>query len=70
MGGRGRWISCEFETKLVYSASSRTAKARDTPEKPCLEKPKRKRGWGEKRKERKEEKETHTHTHTHTPSRV
>jgi hypothetical protein len=29
LGGRGRWIP-EFETNLVYKASSRTAKDRET----------------------------------------
>jgi hypothetical protein len=37
--GRGRWIS-EFKAILVYKVSSRTARA---TEKPCLEKPKRKK---------------------------
>jgi hypothetical protein len=43
-GGRGRRIS-EFEASLVYSVSSRTARA--IPEKPCFEKNKNKRmDWG------------------------
>jgi hypothetical protein len=44
LGGRDRQIS-EFEARLVYKVSSRTAK---TTEKPCLEKPKEK----EKKKKR------------------
>jgi hypothetical protein len=39
LGGRGRQIS-EFKASLVYRVSSRTARA---TEKPCLEKPKKKR---------------------------
>jgi hypothetical protein len=38
LGGRGRRIS-EFKASLVYTVSSRTARA---TEKPCLEKPKTK----------------------------
>jgi hypothetical protein len=55
LGGRGRRIS-EFEASLVYRVSSRTAMA---TEKPCLEKPKRKKRKERKegRKERKERKE-------------
>jgi hypothetical protein len=40
MGGRGRWIS-EFKSSLVYRVSSRTAE--DYTEKPCLEKPRKKK---------------------------
>jgi hypothetical protein len=40
LGGRGRRIS-EFEASLVYSVSSRTARA--TQKKPCLEKTKNKK---------------------------
>jgi hypothetical protein len=39
LGGRGRQIS-EFEASLVYKVSFRTTRA---TEKPCLEKPKRKK---------------------------
>jgi hypothetical protein len=39
LGGGGRQIS-EFEASLVYRVSSRTARA---AEKPCLEKPKKKK---------------------------
>jgi hypothetical protein len=39
LGGRGRQIS-DFKASLVYSVSSRTARA--TRKKPCLRKPKNK----------------------------
>ena len=54
MGGKGRQIS-EFEASLVYKVSSRTARAiqrnpdsktnkqTKKPEKPCLQKPKKKK---------------------------
>ncbi|EDL07105.1 mCG1028373, partial [Mus musculus] len=42
-GGRGRRIS-EFEASLVYKVSSRTT--RGYTEKPCLEKPKKKKETG------------------------
>jgi hypothetical protein len=52
LGGRGRQIS-EFKTSLVYSVSSRTARA---IQKPCLGKQTNKQ-TNEKKKERKKRKE-------------
>ena len=54
VGGKDRWIS-EFEASLVYRASSRTGSK--ATEKPCLEKPGRKKKGKKINKERKRERE-------------
>jgi hypothetical protein len=51
LGGRGRWIS-EFEDSLVYSVSSRTARA--TQRNPVSKN--RGGGGGEKKKKKKKKK--------------